>query len=84
LFTSFAGLYTISKLYESFILNRRTEVANWTGPIGLVEKLAVGIAIALFGPRHSPPREEGWLRHQENFGEAHLSAADGEVAHAEI
>src|SRR5215510_5678916 len=29
----------------------------------------------------SPPREEGWLRHQENFGEAHLSAADGVVAH---
>jgi len=23
------------------------------------------------------PREEGWLRHQENFGEAHLNAADG-------
>ena len=30
---------------------------------------------------HSPPREEGWLRHRENFGEAHLSAADGVVAH---
>jgi hypothetical protein len=30
---------------------------------------------------NSPPREEGWLRHQENFGEAHLSAADGVVAH---
>src|SRR5262245_61367697 len=29
----------------------------------------------------SPPREEGWMRHQENFGEAHLSAADGVVAH---
>src|SRR5262245_10036116 len=29
---------------------------------------------------HSPPREEGWLRHQENFGEANLSAADGVVA----
>src|SRR5262249_41822454 len=29
----------------------------------------------------SPPREEGCLRHQENFGEAHLSAADGVVAH---
>ncbi len=28
---------------------------------------------------HSPPREEGWLRHQENFGEAYLSAADGVV-----
>ena len=27
------------------------------------------------------PREEGWLRHQENFGEANLSAADGVVAH---
>src|SRR5689334_16368421 len=33
------------------------------------------------GKAHSPPREEGWLRHQENFGEAHLSAADGVVAH---
>src|SRR5262245_16708288 len=30
---------------------------------------------------NSPPREEGWLRHKENFGEAHLSAADGVVAH---
>src|SRR5215468_1775096 len=28
-----------------------------------------------------PKSEEGWLRHQENFGEAHLSAADGVVAH---
>ena len=28
-----------------------------------------------------PKSEEGWLRHQENFGEAHLSAADGKVAH---
>jgi hypothetical protein len=27
------------------------------------------------------PHEEGWLRRQENFGEAHLSAADGMVAH---
>jgi len=25
--------------------------------------------------------EEGCLRHQENFGEAHLSPADGVVAH---
>jgi Cytochrome C oxidase, cbb3-type, subunit III len=25
--------------------------------------------------------EEGWLRHQENAGEAHLNAADGVVAH---
>jgi len=33
------------------------------------------------GVAHSPPREEGWLRHQENFGEAYLSAADGVVAH---
>src|SRR5262245_12179594 len=33
---------------------------------------------------HSPPREEGWLRHQENFGEAHLSAADGVVAHKSL
>jgi hypothetical protein len=31
--------------------------------------------------RYSPPREEGWLRHQENLGEAHLSATDGVVAH---
>src|SRR5215472_18210095 len=30
---------------------------------------------------NSPPREEGWLRHQRNFGEVHLSAADGVVAH---
>src|SRR5262245_8880674 len=27
-----------------------------------------------------PYSEEGWLRHKENFGEAHLSAADGVVA----
>ena len=25
------------------------------------------------------PREEGWLRHQENLGEANLNAADGVV-----
>src|SRR5215475_9188333 len=31
--------------------------------------------------RYSPPREEGWLRHKEKAGEAHLSAADGVVAH---
>src|SRR5262245_2596356 len=37
----------------------------------------------MFGQRYSPPREEGWLRHQENFGEAHLSAADGVVAHTD-
>jgi hypothetical protein len=24
------------------------------------------------GQAYSPPREEGWLRHQENFGEAHV------------
>ena len=35
------------------------------------------------GRAYSPPREEGWLRHQENFGAAHLSAADGVVAHTE-
>src|SRR5262245_37761466 len=29
------------------------------------------------------PREEGWLRHQEDFGEAYLSAADGVVARTE-
>src|SRR5262249_39728475 len=34
-----------------------------------------------YGRAYSPPREEGWLRHQENFGAAHLSAADGVVAH---
>jgi len=28
-----------------------------------------------------PKSEEGWLRHQENFGEAHLGAAHGVVAH---
>ena len=27
------------------------------------------------------PYEEEWMRHQENFGEAHLNAADGVVAH---
>jgi len=37
--------------------------------------------VQLFVRCHSPPREEGWLRHQENLGEAHLSAADGVVAH---
>src|SRR5204863_6565138 len=31
---------------------------------------------------YSPPREEGWLRPQENFGEAHVSAADGREAQA--
>jgi hypothetical protein len=30
---------------------------------------------------NSPPREEGWLRHQENFGAALLSAAAGVVVH---
>src|SRR5512138_410515 len=33
------------------------------------------------GQVYSPPHEEGWLRHQENFGEANLNAADGVVAH---
>ena len=33
---------------------------------------------------HSPPREEGWLRHQEIFGEAHLRAADGVVAYKSL
>src|SRR5262245_6962950 len=36
-----------------------------------------------FGYPDSPPREEEWLRHQENFGEARLSAADGVVADKE-
>ena len=39
------------------------------------------MVLRFLGQAHSPPREEGWLRHQENFGEAHLSAADGVVAH---
>jgi len=30
--------------------------------------------------KQCPPRAEGWLRHKENAGEAHLSAADGVVA----
>src|SRR5512138_2085831 len=33
------------------------------------------------GQVYSPPHEEGWLRHQENFGEANLNAAAGVVAH---
>jgi hypothetical protein len=33
------------------------------------------------GQAHSPPCEEGWLRHQENVGEAHRNAADGVVAY---
>ena len=32
---------------------------------------------------YSAPREDGWLRHQENFGEANLNAADGVVAHTD-
>src|SRR5262245_57247924 len=36
------------------------------------------------GIAYSPPCEEGWLRHQENFGAAHLTAADGVVAYTEI
>src|SRR5499433_1234780 len=35
-------------------------------------------------PLHVRPCEEGWLRHQENFGTAHLSAADGVVAHKSL
>ena len=39
----------------------------------------------IFKKANFPPREEqGWLRHQEIFGEAHLSAADGVVAHTEV
>jgi hypothetical protein len=30
---------------------------------------------------YSPPREQGWLRHQQNFSEANFNAADGVVAH---
>jgi hypothetical protein len=29
--------------------------------------------------QQSPPHEEGWLRHQEEIGEAILSAADDEM-----
>src|SRR5262245_31754957 len=32
----------------------------------------------------SPPRDEGWLKHKENFGEGHLGAADGVVAHTNL
>ena len=39
---------------------------------------------AIFEKPNSPPREEGWLRHQEIFGAALLSAADGVVAHTEV
>ena len=38
---------------------------------------------ATLGQGYSPPREEGWLRHQENFGEANLNAAAGVVAHVD-
>src|SRR5262245_47897221 len=44
---------------------------------------AVNESFRCLGQAHSPPREEGWLRHQGNFGEAHLSTADGVVAHTE-
>ena len=40
-----------------------------------------GLSFVELSGAYSPPREEGWLRHEENFGEAHLSAADGVVAH---
>jgi len=40
-------------------------------------------SVPLLSFAYSPPREEGWLRHQANFGEAHPSAADGVVAHTE-
>jgi hypothetical protein len=33
--------------------------------------------------RQSPPREEGWTRHQEKCREATLVGADGVVAHTE-
>jgi len=39
---------------------------------------------AIFKKPNSPPREEGWLRHQEIFGAALLGAADGVVAHTEV
>src|SRR5262249_22353378 len=55
--------------------------------------ISVLIAVSLYSARrpakdgdvfdrvHPPPREAGWLRHEENFSEAHLNAADGVVAH---
>jgi len=46
-----------------------------TAVIGRVNELKLVWAI------YSPPHEEGWLRHQQEVGEAHLSAADGVVAH---
>src|SRR4030095_310477 len=39
------------------------------------------MTVRSLGQAHSPPREEGWLRLQADFGEAHLSVADGVVAH---
>src|SRR5262245_7633431 len=42
---------------------------------------ARSMAATKWASAYSPPREEGRLRHQENFGAAHLSAADGVVAH---
>ena len=33
---------------------------------------------------HSPPREEGWTRHQENVAKPPYEGADGVVGHTEI
>jgi glycogen synthase len=48
---------------------------------GLVARIEQVCGESVCGKAYSPPREEGWLRHQEDFGEAILSAADGVVAH---
>src|SRR5690606_17675010 len=37
-----------------------------------------------FGPRGSPPAQEGWLRHQQEDAEVFLSGADGVVRKADI
>ena len=35
----------------------------------------------MFEEAYSPPREEGWLRHQENAAKPPFNGADGVVAH---
>jgi hypothetical protein len=37
-----------------------------------------------FSRAQSPPREEGWTRHQEKWREASFDGADGVVAYDEI
>jgi len=51
--------------------------------VSYLEKHADLKSVGYLSETNSPPREEGRLRHQENFGEAHLSAADGVVAHTD-